>query len=155
MSCNRVRIPPQSPVRPVGGGAAWLSTFSLPMPVFATVAVVWADAAVLSRSTPITSVTDGNLARGTWPRDCNAEIWPMSGNAVFCAMLLLGAIRQRISDDVIAYFGAERAMASRCGNDILFAVDRVAHRRRLPPRGQPILPQLRSRRDVIGADEII
>src|SRR5882757_9525878 len=106
----------------------------MPLP-FATAAVVWADAAVLSSSAPIAKVTNGNFADRTRPRDCDTEIWPMSGNAVFCAMSLPGAVRQRISNDVIAYFGAEGAMATCCGNDKLFAVDRIAHGRRLTSCG--------------------
>jgi hypothetical protein len=39
------------------------------------------------------------------------------------------SVRQRISNHVIAGLGAERSVAARGCDDILFAVDRVAHRR--------------------------
>lgn len=47
-----------------------------------------------------------------------------------CVMTMLrGSILQGVGDDVVTTLGAERAVAAGRGDDILLAVDLVAHRR--------------------------
>src|SRR3982074_741139 len=68
---------------------------------------------------------------------------------------LPGSILQCVGDDVITALGAERAVAAGRGDDVLLAVDLVAHRRRLGAGRQAIFPDHLAVTYVVSAERLL
>src|SRR6266700_4332608 len=107
-----------------------------------------------------------SAACATWPptQADTAERPSQRQNAVGCfarspddaiMTTLPGSILQRVGDDVITALGAERAVAAGRGDDILLAVDLVAHRRRLGTSWQAIFPDHLAVTHVVSPDRVL